>query len=178
MYSQRFFPSAIKTVTASLLLVGLGATVGCRIQRAPSRIERAEVHLAKLADAPLPILQQPDVDDASNVMASCGQPNSDTVQRIYSKYYNGPVRRLEYTERREEYLGKRPVTIDFIPSRPRAELAYVEAPLPHEGYGNAQLPANASWRFQAGHMQEEYLITAHRLGNYLPCAGEALRNEF
>ena len=159
-----------KIVTTSLLLVSFGAMAGCRIERAPTRVEREESHLERLAEAPLPILPQPDVDDALTVIQACGQPNSDTVTPIYSKYYNGPVRRLEY-------LGRRKVTLDFIPSRPRAELAYAEAPLPRQGAWD-RLPPNASWRFQAGYMEQEQMITSHRLDNYLPCAGDALRHEF
>ena len=167
------FPYRIShIVAASLLLAGLTAALGCRIETAPSRIDRKELHLEKLADAPLPILPQPEYDQAEHVMQSCGQPLTDIVTPVYSKYYNGPVRRLEY-------VGNRRVTLDFIPSRPRAQLAHEEAPLPHNGYnGYTQLPPNATWRFQAGRMEQEVMITAHRVAFYLPCAGEALNHEF
>ncbi len=90
---------------------------------------------------------------------------------VYTKYYNGPVRRLEY-------VGMHSVTLDFIPSLPKAELAYVEAPLPHDGRGYGALAADATWQFQAGYMEQEQMVTARRLAVYLPCAGEALRRDF
>ena len=166
----------VKSVASSLLLLGVASTMGCRIEQAPSRMERAEVHQAKLADTQLPILPQPEVNDAERVMAACGRPDMEWTGPIYSKYYNGPVRRLLYREVRTK--GDREVRLDFIPSRPKAELAYTEAPLPHEEDRNAALPANATWRFQAGQIEQEYIITAHRLRVYLPCAADALKYEF
>jgi len=169
-------PSILRTAAFSLLLLGVASTVGCRVEQAPSRLERAEVHKARLADTPLPVLPQPEVNDAERVMAACGRPGMDWTGPIYSKYYNGPVRRLVYPEARNG--GKREVRLDFIPSRPKAELAYSEAPLPHDEERDAALPPNATWRFQAGQMEEDYILTASRLRVYLPCAAEALKYEF
>ena len=166
MFASRFF----KIVTASSLLLGLAATVGCRIDHPPSRSQRQEIRQEKLADVPLPILPQPAYDDAVQVIQFCGSPRSDTVMPVYSKYYNGPVRRLEY-------VGRRHVTLDFIPSNPRAELAYGEAPL-GPSYGGGPVSPNTTWRFQAGRMEQEVMITSHRLEFYLPCAGQALKQDF
>lgn len=157
-------------VAASSLLLGLAASVGCRIDHPPSRSQRQESRQEKLAEAPLPVLPQPEYDDAVQVLQFCGPPRSDIVLPVYSKYYNGPVRRLEY-------VGRRHVTLDFIPSRPRAELAYGEAPL-GPSYGGGQVSPNTTWRFQAGRMEQEVMITSHRLEFYLPCAGQALRQDF
>ena len=169
MYSQRLFRLS-QFAVASLIFSGLFLTLGCRIEKPPSRIEKAEIHKKELADAPLPVLPQPDIDDAQRVVETCGQPVSDSVVPIFSKYYNGPVRRLEYA-------GRRDVKLDFIPSRPRAELAHGEAPLPHGGYSYT-LPAGATWRFQAARMEQQVLITAHGVAFYLPCAGDALSRDF
>ena len=166
MFAQRF----TKLTLAGLLAPGLVPIAGCRIEQPPSRLQRHEAHLAQLAQAPLPVLRQPDYDQAALVMQYCGQPSSDVVMPVYSKYYNGPVRRLEYT-------GRRTVALEFIPSHQRAELAYTEAPL-GPGYRGTGFSPNTTWRFQAGRMEQEVMITAHRVEFYLPCAGEALKRDF
>ncbi len=156
--------------TAALVCL-LGYLPGCRIERPPTRVEKDELALAKLADAPLPILPQPQGDDAVRVIEACGPPSLDTVTPVYSKYYNGPVRHMEY-------VGQRKVTLDFIPSGPRAQLAFTEAPLPPRAYSADEVPANTTWRFQSGQMAQVTMITSHRLSLFLPCAGDALSREF
>jgi hypothetical protein len=166
-----FVQSVSRTVFAVLWFLPLTALQGCEVAHPPTHEQRRAQEQAELADAPLPVLPQPDIDDVAHVIEACGQPELDSVAAIYSKDYNGPVRRLRYG-------GRRPIELNFISSRPRAELAYGEAPLPRAERPAPQLPPHATWRFQDARLEKEVMITSHRLAAYLPCAGLALRGEF
>jgi hypothetical protein len=132
----------------------------------------AEQQKAEHAQNSLPPNQPlpPQGDDAERVMEACGRPSSDTVQAIYDKLYNGPVRRMVYR-------GRQVVTLEYIPSLPAAHQTDVPAPFPPGLRASPYPPPNAVWRFQAARMENQEFLTSKRFEIYLPCAAHALADE-
>jgi len=154
------------------LTLGVLFALGCKPERVPTREQRAEQRQAALAGTPIPAPPPPNVDDAELVTSRCGPPVSDRVLLIYDKINNGPVRRMVY-------FGKQEITFDFIPSVPRAR-----ATPEHETYEHfvedvrPELPPGAVWRFDDARVRQADLLTSRRLKLYLPCASEALFQEY
>ena len=161
---------AFRICVVLLCLVAAGS-LGCRIENPPTRRElaqeRKEINAQKAEPPPQ---RYPVVDDAERVMEACGRPASDTVQPIYDKIYNGPVRRMVYR-------GRQVVVIEYIPSLPTAHQTDVPAPFPPPERAPAYPPPNAVWRFQSARMENREFVTSTRLEIYLPCAARALRDE-
>lgn len=146
--------------------------MGCRVENAPSRRDRAQEKKAREAEtAPLPeVPRHPVVDDAQRVLEACGRPASDTVQPIYDKTYNGPVRRMVFR-------GRQLVALDYIPSLPEAHVSHIPAPFPPPERASPTPPPGSVWRFQGAFMENREFVTSTRLAIYLPCAAQALADE-
>ena len=146
--------------------------VGCRVENPPTRREIAQERKVERAQTALPRSQPlaPATDDAERVLEACGRPGSDTVQPIYDKLYNGPVRRMIYR-------GRQLVMLEYIPSLPVAHQTYTPAPFPPEERASPYPPPNAVWRFQAARMENQEFLTSKRFEIYLPCAAHALADD-
>lgn len=93
-------------------------------------------------------------DDAAEVLRLCGRPGSDRSATVQDALHHGPVRRLFYQ-------GLRPVTLEFVPAN--------DAPTPD---------AVRLWRFSVALMEDKQVLASERLKPWLPCAAEALGDEY
>jgi len=153
---QRFITSTM----LAAMLTGIFLTAGCKVERPPAPEPQDVQKKAQADGTAVTVLNTPTTDNAAAVIASCGPAGSDQVITVTDRTATGPVRRLVYGS------GQRQTTLDFIPLQTGS------------GNGQATTSSNTAWRFSQAVVDNQRLVTAANVRVYLPCAANALANEF
>jgi hypothetical protein len=150
------------------MLTAIVCTVGCHVEKMPSREEAKDQAEAKKnakwnAGTVAVTIPSPSTDNAAEVIAACGPAASDQIVTLDDKTESGPVRRMVYNN------GRHATTLDFLP---------LQTGTSSSGNGQATASSNNAWRFNQALVDDQKLLTAANIRVYLPCAANALAKEF